>query len=231
MQKEIAQKNRKKNFRRIFISILAISILYVPLRFTAGSYLVNYINRFINSNMQTSSGMTLTEISIGNNSVYDQKSTLTIASNSMLTGTTGIGTTNPKIIALQKFLIDYNSPLYPYAKDFVASAEKNKLDWRLVASISGVESGFGTVIPGKVNNGWGWRGGPNGAYSEFATWPDGIEVITEGLARGYGITLTPFDIEVNYCPPCHANPYHAWANGVVKYMNELNYYLNNLDNI
>ncbi|MCK9368449.1 hypothetical protein M0R04_00515 [Candidatus Dojkabacteria bacterium] len=231
MQKDILSKNRKKRIALTLVSILAIALLYITFRLTVGGYIIERINRYISNSFSKSSGTALSEISIANNSIYDQKSSLTAVGNLQLTGTTGIETTNPKIIAMEKFLIDYNSPMYPYAKNFVLQAQKYRLDWRLVASISGVESGFGTVVPGKVNNAWGWKGGPNGTYSEFSTWGDGITTVTQGLANGYGITLTPFDIEVSYCPPCHANPTHSWANGVVKYMNELSYYLSNLDNI
>jgi hypothetical protein len=231
MKKYLLSKSTSKKVIQVFLSILALALLYIPLRLTVGQLGINFIDEYLGNSLAISSGVVLSEISLGNNSGIDQKSTLTSVNNSILTGTTGIETTNPKIIAMEKFLIDYNSPIYPYARDFVNEAAKYKLDWRLVAAISGVESGFGSVIPGKVNNAWGWRGGLNGAYSEFSNWKDGISVITEGLARGYGTNLTPFDIEVNYCPPCFANPLHTWANGVTKYMNELNYYLTNLDNI
>jgi hypothetical protein len=139
---------------------------------------------------------------------------------------------DPRVLAMSEFLGDYNSPMQPYAQVFIEEADRYGLDWRLVASISGVESAFGNLIPHTgYNNGWGWRGGPGGAYSVFENFGEGIELITGRLALGYGTTLTPFDIEPTYCPPCGANPEHLWANGVTRYMNELQYYLNNLENI
>lgn len=146
-------------------------------------------------------------------------------------GSTSYVVTDPRIIAMRKFLIDYRSPMYPYADVFIIEADKYGLDWRLVASITGVESAFGNMIPYKSNNGWGWRGGPNGNFSNFTTWRQGIEVVTRGLALGYGIKLTPFQIEPTYCPPCGQNPAHSWANGVTKYMNELDYYVKNLESL
>ncbi len=146
-------------------------------------------------------------------------------------GETSITTTDPRILAMRQYLIDRYSPMYIYADVFVKEADKYGLDWRLVASISGVESAFGNLIPYRSNNGWGWRGGPGGAYSIFPTWADGIETVTRRLALGYGITLTPFDIEPVYCPPCGRNPAHAWANGVTQFMNELQYYVDNLETI
>ncbi len=140
-------------------------------------------------------------------------------------------TIDPRIVAMRKFLDDYHSPMAPYAKTLVDEADQYGLDWRLVASISGVESAFGNLIPYLSNNGWGWRGGPNGAYSLFTSWNDGIMTVTSRLAVGYGTTLTPFDIESTYCPPCGENPAHLWANGVTNFMNELQYYVDNLDDI
>jgi hypothetical protein len=51
---------------------------------------------------------------------------------------------------------------------------------------------------------------------------------TQGLAEGYGTELTPFDIEPTYCPPCGQNPQHLWANGVLKFMNQLDLYVSEL---
>lgn len=144
---------------------------------------------------------------------------------------TRIQTEDTRTIAMQKFLFNYNSPMYPSAKTFITEADRYGLDWRLVASISGVESAFGNLIPRGTNNAWGWRGvnrNPEG-WSQFESWDAGIAVVTERLALGYGIHLTPFQIESTYCPPCGLNPAHAWANGVSRYMRELKYYNDNLN--
>lgn len=143
---------------------------------------------------------------------------------------TNIQTEDPRVIAMQKFLFNYDSPMYPYSRTFIIEADKYGLDWRLVASISGVESVFGNIIPKGTHNAWGWRGinkNPEG-WSQFESWNAGIAEITRGLAQGYGIDLSPFQIEPYYCPPCGLNPAHAWANGVTRYMRELKYYADNL---
>lgn len=150
-----------------------------------------------------------------------------------LTSKTKFFTIDARVVAMNKFLTDYHSPMAQYAESFITEADKYGLDWRLVASISGVESAFGNLIPANSHNGWGWRGiNKNAAgWSMFATWPDGIKEITRGLAQGYGTDLTPFDIEPTYCPPCAQGSAHAWANGVTRFMNELDYYVDNLDNL
>lgn len=142
-------------------------------------------------------------------------------------------TVDSRILAMNKFLSDYHSPLAPYAQDLITYADQYGLDWRLVASISGVESAFGNLIPSNSHNGWGWRGinANSDGWSMFLTWTDGIKEVTRGLAQGYGTTLTPFQIEPAYCPPCASNDAHNWANGVTSYMDELDYYMDNLNNL
>ncbi len=151
-------------------------------------------------------------------------------SNGSTSGYSKFFTIDPRVLAMNKFLIDYNSPMASSAESFIKYADKYGLDWRLVASISGVESAFGNLIPRNSNNAWGWRGinGNAAGWSMFSTWDDGIAEVTRGLAQGYGVTLSPFDIEPVYCPPCGQNPAHTWANGVTRFMNQLEYYTNNL---
>ena len=138
---------------------------------------------------------------------------------------------DPRVLAMSEFLSDYNSPMQPFAQTIIDEADKYGLDWRLVVSISGVESAFGNLIPAGTNNGWGWRGinKNEDGWSVFPSWEESIAHVTERISIGYGRDLTPFDMEATYCPPCGRNPAHAWANGVTRYMNELDYYLNNLE--
>ena len=136
----------------------------------------------------------------------------------------GIVTADARATALRQFLADYNSPMAPYAHVFVEQSDEYGLDWRLAAAISGVESAFG-VIPVRANNAWGWKGGSDGDFNPFDSWEHGIEVVTRRLALGYGIHMTPFEIEPIYCPPCAQNPAHLWANGVIKFMNQIDMYL------
>jgi len=85
---------------------------------------------------------------------------------------------------LQGFLESYNSPLAPYAKVFVEEADKNNLDWKLVAAISGVESWFGQQIPTNTYNGWGYGVyGNNVRY--FTSWEDGIATVSHALRTDY----------------------------------------------
>lgn len=86
--------------------------------------------------------------------------------------------------ALEAFLIQYNSPFADKADFFVAEADRNGLDWRLLAAISGVESTFGQRFPEGSYNAWGW-----GIYGTnrlgFASWEEAIQTISTGLRERY----------------------------------------------
>jgi hypothetical protein len=118
---------------------------------------------------------------------------------------------------LEAYLESYNSPLAPHAKTFIEEADKNNLDWRLVPAITGLESYFGQMIPPYSNNGWGY-----GVYGNnvrrFATWDEGIQVVTTALRKEYIDTRgarNVYEIGATYA----ADP--NWANKVIHYMDEI----------
>ena len=85
---------------------------------------------------------------------------------------------------LRKFLTEHNSPLADHAGTFIREADKNNLDWKLVAAISGNESQFGHLIPPYSYNGWGY-----GVYGNnvrrFESWDEGIAVVSNALRDDY----------------------------------------------
>lgn len=214
--------------RKIFV----VLVLFTIFHFSVGNIVVDKIFSYYNP--ATGSSVERLTPLVTNSSYISSLEYNGVGQNrddSLLSYSTGLSTVDPRVLAMRQFLISHYSPLYPYSETFVKEADKSGLDWRLVVSISGVESAFGNLIPYRSNNGWGWRGGPGGAYSIFNSWNDGISHVTQRLAIGYGTDLTPFQIEPVYCPPCGANPQHSWANGVTRFMNELQYYLENLESI
>ena len=85
---------------------------------------------------------------------------------------------------LKGFLEKYNSPLANYAQVLVKEADENKLDWRLVAAISGVESTFANEMPINSYNAWGWGiYGDNTYY--FQSYSDAIRAISKSLREDY----------------------------------------------
>lgn len=215
---------------RISGFILLLLIYYISLSGFVESKLTNVFAGWLqeSSNTEINSLTPVFDIHVYAGE-YDLKTQL---SGSSLQGSTKIFTIDPRILALNKFLMDYHSPMASYAETFITEADRYGLDWRLVVSISGVESAFGNIIPRGSNNAWGWRGinGNDAGWSMFRSWNEAIAHITQRLALGYGTTITPFQMESTYCPPCGLNPEHAWANGVTRYMNQLTYYVNNLGN-
>ena len=100
---------------------------------------------------------------------------------------------------LRKFLEKYNSPLAIYAQEFVAYADINGLDYRLVPSITGVESTFGKHIPFESFNAYGWA---NGEYS-FVSWEDSIAHVSGVLKTSYIDKGAPTVAKIarRYAPP------------------------------
>lgn len=121
---------------------------------------------------------------------------------------------------LEGFLKEYDSPLAPYAADFIKYADEYNLDWRLVASIAGLESTFGKQIPYNSYNGWGW-----GIYGDnmirFNSWSEGIQTISAGIRTRYlkeGQYSDPYVIGPTYA----ASP--TWAVRVTYFMNRMEQY-------
>ena len=129
----------------------------------------------------------------------------------------------PNFNTLYNFLVSRDSPLAPYTGDILQASSQYGIDWRLLVGISGVESGFGRVIPEDVYgnlsyNAWGWTGGSNGqfgAFAGFSSWPDAIYTVAKGISYAYG-NESPYYMEGAYDP---GNP--AWAPNVENYMSQL----------
>ncbi len=131
-------------------------------------------------------------------------------------------TNDPRSKILQAYFAKYKSPLVDEAPNFIEAADKYDLDWKLVPSITGVESTFGKHIPGGSDpkytsyNGWGW-----GVYGTqaiyFKSWREGIFTVSEGLRQNYlnkGL-VNPYEINRIYA----ASP--SWGAHVSYFLNDL----------
>ena len=119
-----------------------------------------------------------------------------------------------RVIRLKNFLSKHRSPLRDYSQEFIYHADANRLDWRLVAAISGVESTFGKRIPKGSYNAYGWA---NGNFY-FNSWEHSIEVVSETLRDKYydrGAT------NINKIARRYAPPSLSWAWKVKYFMNEI----------
>src|SRR5438270_7283414 len=72
-------------------------------------------------------------------------------------------TADPRIERLKAFFSRLHCPVSNLADEFVQAADENHLDWRLLPSISVIESGGGKAY--KNNNIFGWGNGTKGFES------------------------------------------------------------------
>ena len=84
---------------------------------------------------------------------------------------------DPRMIRLQQFFSDRHCPAKHLASDFIEAADRQGVDWRLLPSISYVESTGGKHA--RNNNIFGWQ---NGNY-RFPTVRQGIHTVAHELAR------------------------------------------------
>lgn len=121
---------------------------------------------------------------------------------------------NYQVEVLRKFLVNNNSPLAPYAEEFVKKAQENNLDWRLIPAITGVESTYGKHIPLNSFNAYGWA---NGKYS-FNSWEQSIAIVAQTLKNKY---VDRGYISINQIARIYAPPSSTWASKVKFIMNKI----------
>jgi hypothetical protein len=128
-----------------------------------------------------------------------------------------------RTLILRNFLMEYDSPLAPHAHTFIAEAEKNNIDWKLVAAICGVESYFGHQIPSYSYNGWGY-----GVYGNnvrrFSSWDEGIATVSAAIRTDYIDSWGAGNVQ-EIGAIYAADP--AWANKVTHFLNLIESYEKN----
>lgn len=144
---------------------------------------------------------------------------LASANTSQVLGTQIISA-DARVHLIQQFLVAHNSPLIPYANTFVEEADKNGIDFRLVAAIAMCESNLGKRIPSQDSyNAWGiavYTGQQHG--SKFDDWPTAIKWVSKYikeryLDRGHD---TLREIGSIYAPPS-VETGHSWAKCVEEF--------------
>jgi hypothetical protein len=84
---------------------------------------------------------------------------------------------DPRLARLEQYFAQRDCPLRDAAKDFLAASDKNALDWRLLPSISMIESSGGKDY--RNNNVFGW----DSCKESFASVRDGIHFVAAKLAQ------------------------------------------------
>ena len=82
---------------------------------------------------------------------------------------------DPRWILVKQFLLNNGAPAHRYADDFLLAADMNGLDWRLLPSISIIESGGGREA--RNNNMFGW----DNCKVRFRTTKEGIYRVASWL--------------------------------------------------
>ncbi len=129
------------------------------------------------------------------------------------------GDARPLIV--KRYLSARKSPLAPYAKVLVDTADKYGVDWRLPIAIAGAESTFGRTYPPGSYNFWGYGIHERGT-KHFSSFEEGIERVTRYLKEEYyeqGL-VTPEQIMTKYCP-LSIDKGGSWAKTVSYFMQEL----------
>lgn len=139
--------------------------------------------------------------------------TLTVAT-SAVQADIGSAEADARALKLAAYLESKNSVLAPYAVDFVKSADKYGLDWRLLVAISGVESGFAKIYVVGTYNSWGWGGG----YINLGSWDNAIEVISKALNENYATKWQARTVE-EIGPIWAEDP--NWSKKVNLYLNQI----------
>lgn len=131
-----------------------------------------------------------------------------------------------RIKALEDVFREYNSPLEPYAKDFIDAADKYGIEnWQLIPAIGLAETlGCTTGTTHHQKNCWGW-GGADPTRVIFPDYPTAIDTITGQMLENYGNDhLNAKDIQSTYCG-LSCEPYgFRWAKGVNYYVGKINTY-------
>lgn len=85
--------------------------------------------------------------------------------------------TDPRLIRIRQYFLERDCPAHQYAEDFVLAADRHQLDWRLLPSLSMIESTGGKEA--RNNNMFGWDNG----NVRFKTRRDGIHEVALQLAE------------------------------------------------
>ena len=96
-----------------------------------------------------------------------------------------------------------------FASDFIAVADKYRLDYRFLPAITGLESSWGVHLPKGSHNPFGW-----GPSIKFTSFPDAFEAVASGLRTRYVREgkITPSLVGPKYA----ASP--TWSTRVTSFM-------------
>lgn len=123
---------------------------------------------------------------------------------------------------IQKF--QPNSPMLPYTKAFIDTADTYQIDYRLIPAIAMCESNLGSRIPSKESfNAWGiavYTGQQHGKV--FNDWPHAIDWVGQYIRdKYYNRSITDLvEIGAIWAPPSVTKD-NSWAKCVTGFMEQI----------
>ncbi len=112
---------------------------------------------------------------------------------------------DPRLLRLQRFFGARDCPLREVAADFLAAADLNALDWRLLPSISFIESSGGKDY--RNNNVFGW----DTPLQNFSSIREGIQYVAAQLAQADRYKNKSLDGKLRTYNPNPAYPHKVKA--------------------
>ena len=112
---------------------------------------------------------------------------------------------DPRLQRLQEFFAERDCPLEEAAGEFLIAADRNALDWRLLPSISIIESSGGKDY--RRNNVFGWGAG----RESFASVHEGIHFVAARLANSKLYKDKDLDEKLNTYNPLPGYPQRVKA--------------------
>jgi hypothetical protein len=88
-----------------------------------------------------------------------------------------VNKTDPRLTRIKRFFQDRDCPAHVYAEDFINASDQHSLDWRLLPSLSFIESGGGKEAYN--NNMFGW----DNCKEKFRTTREGIYRVATKLGK------------------------------------------------
>lgn len=117
---------------------------------------------------------------------------------------------DPRAVRLKAFFAKLHCPVTDLSEEFIHAADDNQLDWRLLPSISVIESGGGKAY--RNNNIFGWNNGSD----PFPTIRAGLNEVAFKLGR------SPLYRNRNLLGKLKMyNPYNTYAASVLSVMNRI----------
>jgi hypothetical protein len=145
-----------------------------------------------------------------------QKSTVSFAAlptNLDSTFSGEITQSDARVELVRQVMDKYNSPLADVADTIVSSADKYKIDYRLIPALALKESGGCRIIPQNSYNCWGY-----GLYNgtRFDTYAEGVQVVSKALSTRFRVGG---EVNPTTVMPLYTNGTDTtWASDIEAYM-------------